>query len=167
LDLNISELASIAEIIGGAAVIVSIVYLAIQIRENAIQTTLGSAISLNHLINEAFDPIYNNDRNISIWVDGIAAPSQLNSQDQAIFGLFMARLVNVLLTALMHNDHNILEMDVAKTYIGSLNSILNSPGGKYWLTEMAGDDLLSDSVRQVLENSTLKQDSLTFRGNSE
>lgn len=165
--MNIGELASIAEIIGGAAVIVSLVYLAIQIRGNALQTKLSSAISLNHLINEAFDPIYNNDRNISIWVDGLANPSRLSSQDQSIFGLFMARLVNVLLTALIHNDHSILETEVAKTYMGSLNSILNSPGGQYWLHEMAGEAMLSDSAREFLADTTFAQGPLTFSAGSE
>ena len=165
--MNIGELASIAEIIGGAAVIVALVYLAIQIRENALQTKLGSAIALNHLINEAFDPIYNNDRNIGIWTEGIADPSGLSTQDQAIFSLFMARLVNVLLTAFMHDNHNILETDVDKRYIGSLNSLLNSPGGIYWLDEMGGDDQLSGWARETLENSTETQDFLTFRGSRE
>jgi hypothetical protein len=165
--LNIGELASIAEILGGVAVIASLVYVAIQIRENAKQTKLGSAISLNHLINEAFDPIYNNDRNIGIWTVGIADPSSLNGQDQAIFSLFMARLVNVLLTAFMHNDHNVLETETAKRYVGSLKSILDSPGGLFWLSEMGGNEMLSERTRDILENSTLPQKFLTHKGVSE
>jgi hypothetical protein len=161
--LNIGDLAAIAEIVGGAAVIISLVYLAIQVRENSIQTKLGSAISLNHLINEAFDPIYNNDRNINIWTGGISDPSSLSEQDQAIFSLFMARLVHVLLTALMHDDHDILETEVAGRYIGSLNSIVNSPGGQYWLKTMGGDDQLSDFAREILAKSNERQDFLTHR----
>lgn len=165
--MNIGELASIAEIVGGVAVVVSLIYLALQIRGNSLQTKLGSAISLNHLINEAFDPIYNNDRNIAIWVDGIADPTGLSSQDQAIFGLFMARLVNVLLTALIHHDHNVLDTDVAAAYVGSLRSILDSPGGQYWRKDMAGEAILSDSVLKTLAASTFRHDSLTFRGSTE
>jgi hypothetical protein len=120
-----------------------LIYLAIQIRENSLQVRLGSAIGLNHQINEAFDPIYNNDRNINIWTNGISNPETLSEQDLAIFSRFMARLVNVLLTALMHNDYEILDTDMARRYLGSLKSILESPGGVYWLTELDGESQLS------------------------
>ena len=159
--MNIGDFASIAEIISGFAVIVSLIYLAKQVRENSLQVKLGSAISLNHLINEAFDPIYNNDRNIHIWTEGLADPSTLNDQDLAIFSLFMARLVHVLLTAIMHNDYNILEVEVGRRYVGSLNSIIQSPGGQYWLEKLGGAGQFSDDVRDALAKSGEFQDFLT------
>ena len=151
---------AIAEFIGAVAVLATLVYLAIQVRENSLQVRLGSAINLNHLINEAFDPIYNNDRNIHIWTSGIANPEKLNEEDQAIFSLFMARLVHVLLTAFMHDEHAILEANVARRYVGSLKSILDSPGGRYWLSELGGDSQLSDKERAVLAKATELQDFL-------
>ena len=163
LDLNIGDFASVAEIIGGAAVIISLIYLARQVRENSLQVKLGSAISLNHLINEAFDPIYNNDRTIHIWTVGVTNPSSLSEEDQAVFSLFLARLVHVLLTAIMHNDHDILDSEVARRYIGSLKStILKSDGGQFWLNEQGGVDQLSDKVQQILESSSDYQDFLTL-----
>ncbi len=162
MELSIGDLASIAEIVGGAAVIVSLVYLARQVRENSLQVKLGSAISLNHLINEAFDPIYNSDRTIHIWTTGITDPGGLSEEDQAIFSLFMARLVHVLLTAVLHNDHNILESDVARRYVGSLNSILKSPGGQFWLNHLGGKDQLTAEVMQILSASSDFQDFLTL-----
>ena len=160
--MNIGDFASLAEIIGGAAVIISLIYLARQVRENSLQVKLGSAISLNHLINEAFDPIYNNDRTIHIWTVGITNPSSLSEEDQAVFSLFLARLVHVLLTAIMHNDHDILDSEVARRYIGSLNSILKSTGGQFWLNEQGGADQMSDKVREILESSSDYQDFLTL-----
>jgi hypothetical protein len=158
--LNIGDFASVAEIIGGVAVIISLIYLAKQVRENSLQVKLGSAISLNHLINEAFDPIYNSDRTIHIWTVGVTNPSSLSEEDQAVFSLFLARLVHVLLTAIMHNDHDILESEVARRYIGTLNSILTSTGGQYWLKEQGGEDQMSDRVREILRSSSDYQDFL-------
>lgn len=156
-------LGAIAEFVGAVAVLATLAYLAIQVRENSLQVRLGSAINLNHLINEAFDPIYNNDRNIHIWTTGISSPDSLSEEDQAIFSLFMARLVHVLLTALMHDDHAILETDVARRYVGSLKSILESPGGKYWLAELGGESQLSDTQREILSGATDLQDFLVPR----
>jgi hypothetical protein len=86
----------------------------------------------------------------------------MSEQDQAIFSLFMARLVHVLLTALLHDDHKILETEVAKRYVGSLRSILISPGGVYWLQEMGGDDQLNDWAREVLARTDDSQSFLTY-----
>ena len=148
--MNWDALGAVAELVGAVAVLATLAYLAIQVRENALQLRLGAAINLNHLINEAFDPIYNNDRNIRIWSEGIADPQKLSIEDQAIFSLFIARLVNVLLTGLIHNDHAVLESDLARRFVGSLKSILDSPGGQYWLLELGGESQLSASAFPLL-----------------
>ena len=158
--MNWDALGALGELIGAAAVLATLVYLSIQIRANSLQVRLGSAISLNHLINEAFDPIYNNDRNIHIWTHGISSPDTLNDEDLAVFSLFMARLVHVLTTALIHDEHAILETDQARRYIGSLKSILESPGGRYWLSELGGDSQLSGRALDVVSNATDLQEFL-------
>ncbi len=152
--MNWNALGALGELVGAAAVLATLVYLSIQIRANSLQVRLGSAISLNHLINEAFDPIYNNDRNIHIWTHGISSPETLNDQDQAIFSLFMSRLVNVHLTALIHDQHAILESDLATRFLGSLKSILESPGGKYWMTELGGSSQISPKELEALVSAT-------------
>ncbi len=158
--MNWDALGAVGELIGAAAVLATLVYLSIQVRANSLQVRLGSAISLNHLINEAFDPIYNNDRNIRIWTHGISSPDTLSDEDQAIFSLFMARLVHVLLTALVHDEHAILESALAARYLGSLKSILESPGGRYWLAELGGDTQLSKKDLETLANATELQEFL-------
>ena len=72
----------------------------------------------------------------------------------------MARLVNVFLTALMHNDYEILDKDIARRYLGSLKSILESPGGRYWLTELDGESQLSGQERGFLAEIVDRQESL-------
>ena len=158
--MNWDALGAVGELVGAAAVLATLVYLSIQVRANSLQVRLGSAISLNHLINEAFDPIYNTDRNIHIWTHGISSPDTLNDEDQAVFSLFMARLVHVLLTALIHDEHAVLESDQARRYLGSLKSILESPGGRYWLSELGGDSQLSRKDLDMLANATDLQEFL-------
>ena len=72
--MNWEAIGAVGEVVGAMAVIVTIAYLARQIRANSNQMKVGSLIALNHLTNEAFDPIYNNDRNIRIWTQGQASP---------------------------------------------------------------------------------------------
>ncbi len=161
--MNWDAVGAVGELVGAAAVLVTLVYLAIQVRQTSLQVRLGSAINLNNLVNQAFDPIYNNDRNIRIWTHGISSPETLNDEDQAVSSLFMARLVNVLLTGLAHDDHAILESDSARRYVGSLKSILESPGGRYWLSELGGASQLSRKDIEKLARATDLQDFLVLK----
>ena len=97
--MSIQDWGAIGEIFGAIGVIATLVYLAKQIRENSRQVRVGSIIGINHLINEAWNPIYNNDRNIRVWATGLKDPAKLDEEDLALFHLFMARLANVLITA--------------------------------------------------------------------
>ncbi len=47
---------AIGEVVGALGVIVTLVYLSRQISESSRQMKASSSASLNHLINEAFDP---------------------------------------------------------------------------------------------------------------
>lgn len=49
------------EIPGATGVIATLVYLSRQIRDTSQQVKLSSLTSINHLINEAWEPIYFND----------------------------------------------------------------------------------------------------------
>jgi hypothetical protein len=64
----------------------------------------------------------------------------------------------------MHDQKKVLEDDVARRYVGSLKSILESPGGHYWLAQMGGQEQLPDWAARLLENSTVTQDFLIYPG---
>ena len=89
--MTIQDWGAVGEILGAIGVVVTLIYLARQIRENSRQMRVGSIISINHLINEAWDPIYSNDRNIRVWTTGLRSPLDLEEEDLALFHLFMTR----------------------------------------------------------------------------
>ena len=147
--LSIQDWGALGEILGALAVIVTLVYLARQIRENSRQIRVSSITSINHLINEGWDPIYSNDRNIRVWTTGLRAPTELEEEDLALFNLFMTRLMNVLDTAVAQHDYDVLASDQFEKYAVRLNSLLSSPGGEYWLAQ-SGGALVSESTRRTL-----------------
>ncbi len=86
----------------------------------------------------------------------------LSKEEQAVFSLFMARLVVVFLTAITHNERDFLGSDVGRIHLGSLNSILSSPGGQFWQDEQGGNAFLDNRVRDILQSNAEYQDSLTL-----
>lgn len=141
-------ISAVSGAIGAAAVVISLIYLAIQIRENSTQLRLSSILSINSLMNEAFDPIYNNEKNMLIWTTGLQAPEKLDESDMEIFLLFMARLMNPFETVVAHKTQQVLADESFDRYVRFFNEILKTPGGQHWLN--SGRVQLSQSARQTL-----------------
>jgi len=146
--VDIQDWGALGEVLGAIAVVVTLIYLARQIRENSRQMRVSSIISINHLINEAWDPIYSNDRNIRVWTTGLRSPGDLDEEDLALFHLFMTRIVNVLATAVAQHRYDVLTADEFRKYAMRANSLLSSPGGEHWLSE-GGTEILTDDARQA------------------
>ncbi len=156
--MNWDAIGAVGEVVGAIAVIVTIAYLARQVRANSNQMRVSSLIALNHLANEAFDPIYTNDRNIAIWTQGQASPKDLSAEDEAIFSLFMSRLVVVCQTALSQSRYGVeLHPDDSSRYVGVLRSVLGSPGGRAWLDEMGGADFVNAETWRILDGTDARQ----------
>jgi hypothetical protein len=147
--MNIQDFGALGEVFGAVGVVVTLIYLARQIRENSRQMRVSSITSINHLINEAWDPIYSNDRNIRVWTTGLQSPLDLEEEDLTLFHLFMTRLINVLDTAVAQHSYDVLTTDQFRKYAVRLNSLLSTPGGEHWLSE-GGATLVSHDTREAL-----------------
>ncbi len=146
--MSILELGALGEFFGAIAVVVTLIYLAHQIRENSRQMRVSSITSINHLINEAWNPIYSNDRNIRVWTTGLRSPLDLDEEDLALFHLFMTRLINVLATAVAQHRYDVSTADEFRKYAIRANSLLSSPGGEHWLSE-GGTEIVTDDALEA------------------
>jgi hypothetical protein len=131
--VNWDAVGAIGEIAGALAVVITLVFLSRQMRETARQLSLASATEANTLFNEAFAPIYNNDHNMKIWVQGLREPASLCEDDLEIFFLFMARLVAVFDTVVAHHEQlgslDGERLEISRRFIAQF---LESPGGRVW-----------------------------------
>ena len=147
--MNWDAVGAIGEVVGAMAVVVTLAYLAIQVRENSRQLRLTSTLSINSLMNEGFDPIYNNEKNMLIWTTGLKAPDTLDESDFEIFLLFMTRLMNPFETVVTHNRLGALDQDNFKKYVAFFSNLMRTQGGARWLA--SGQMMLSDDLRQALD----------------
>lgn len=92
--MTIGELGSLGEVVGAVAVVLSLFYLARQIRDNSNQVRAATTIEINRLINEGFDPIYTSPAYSDVRFRGLDSRANLNDFDRNLFDLFMARLMN-------------------------------------------------------------------------
>ncbi len=162
-SVDIQDWGAVGEIVAAIGVVITLIYLARQIRENSRQMRVSSLTAINHLINEGWDPIYSNDRNIRVWTTGLRSPTDLDEEDLALFHLFMTRLINVLATAVAQHRYDVLTTDEFRKYAIRANSLLSSPGGEHWLSE-GGTEILTDDARKALTMyGTLRLSGLSTR----
>ena len=147
--MTIFELGALGELIGAIAVVFTLIYLAMQIRENSRQMKVGSAVALNHLINEGFDPIYNSEETMHIWLTGLNSPSSLDDKQWSVFGMFMARILNTLETAIVTNENDVMDKITLEQFVHTMRTFLETPGGKRW-SEDTGFYMISSKLKSLL-----------------
>ncbi len=150
--MSIQDLGSIGELLAAIATVATLIYLALQIRENSKQLRVTSINALNELINYGFDPIYNSDRNTQAWLVGLSSPEELNDLDRQLFDLFMGRIMNSFQTAMTQYRQGGLEERDFERYLGVYKGVLDTPGGQRWLSTI-GHQFLDPEALDLLTNA--------------
>ena len=132
--MNWDAIGAVGEVGGAITVVLTLFYLARQIRDNSTQLQLGAVTDIASLLNDAWSPIYNNERNMQIWVDGLSDPESLSSVDYEIFVLFVLRLMKPFEVMVDHHIQGTLSKERLDDYVRAFNDhILRKPGGRAWL----------------------------------
>ena len=148
--MNWEAIGAIGELAGAGAVVATLVYLSLQIRENSRQLRVTSINAMNELINYGFDPIYSSDRNTDAWLTGLSAPDELSEQDRQLFELFMGRLMNSFQTAMTQHGQEGLGQRDFERYMGVYKGVLETPGGQRWLSTI-GNEFLDEEALAMLD----------------
>jgi hypothetical protein len=123
---------AIGEIGGAIAVVVTLLFLARQVKDAAKQFTLASSAEATDLYSNAWWPIYQNPENLRIWTRGQRDPTSLDQGELEIFLLFMTRLMAVYDTVAEHYVEGAISEDKMMRYMKFTRQFLTSPGGLLW-----------------------------------
>lgn len=143
---------AIGELIAAAAVIVTLVYLSRQIRENSRQLSQTSLTDINGLYNEAFMPVYNSENSMRIWITGLEAPESLEPVELQIFLLYMTRLMAAFDTLVEHYQLGTVSDERFDQHRSFTVNFLKSPGGQAW--NASEQYKLSVAARDLISSDT-------------
>ena len=105
--MNLQDFASIAEIVGGFAVLATLVYLSIQIKSNTLQLRFTASQGIAESLDRAYDPIYS-EPIATIWVKGNADLESISDAERVIFDGLMGRLIHNVANMLDAREANLL-----------------------------------------------------------
>ena len=133
--MSISDLGSLGEFFGSIAVLLTLIYLAMQIRQNTHATRAVSHHAITDALNQLNLTLGRDDVVAQIWIAGMNDRSSLNEVQREQFDALLRAYMHVCDTMYYQaqvgaGDHGLWEAE--KRYLGV---ILTSNGGKDWLEE--------------------------------
>jgi hypothetical protein len=123
---------AIGELLGAIVVIVSVLYLAAQIRQNTEQARMTSIQAINASNDSAFDPIYIPE-NSAIFSKGQASYGDLDEHETLIFDMLMSRLIACIDTTSYQYREGMIDKEMYDRYVLFYSKFVSTPGGIEWL----------------------------------
>lgn len=128
--MNIENLSSYAGIVEAIVVVISLVYLAIQMRQNTIMVRAQAAQAQVDAYNVVISTIM---KDASVWRRGMANLSDLNEDDKAVYLLICHQFTRTLESSLSQYRGGILEPDLYKGLENVFKTVSASKGYRqYW-----------------------------------
>ena len=126
--MNLKKTALLAEIIGGAGIIVSILYLALEVSENTKNTQISNHLALIEQNSEFRYLRMASPDLVEIALQGSSNARNLSAVDQRRFRAYALQSFDMWETAFLMNDSDVLPAGTWKVWDSSWCNTLNTPG---------------------------------------
>ena len=126
--MSMQDWANFSEIVGGLVVLITLIYLAVQVRQNNIALHSATAQAIHNTFMEGFTMLCTDDELNRVYRIGILDPTQLNEDEMAKFFAFLGYF-----TASMHNAHyqhttGAVDRNVTGSWLEGYQQVYQTPG---------------------------------------
>lgn len=131
--MDLSGLGNVGDFIGGVAVIVSLVYLAVQVRQNTRSVRAASFQALSESVSDRVLRLAESSELHEVYMRGMRG-DQLSEQETQRFGTIMLSLIRLSSNAFVQYRSGMLTEDQWQGFRVMPVTLLSSPGGRaFWL----------------------------------
>ncbi len=146
--MNWDVVGVISEVVGAIAVVATLLFLAIEVRNNKKATESASIDSLAEGFNTINSHIIDQPGVAEIYFRGVADPNSLDEIQKVRFMALMQSYVNHFATVKKYHDAGLLSAEEWAAHSSGTSHVLNSPGGRW----ARGIITVTPSVAAVFEN---------------
>lgn len=130
MDINWEIVAVISEFVGAVAVVVSLIYVAVQLRQN---TRLMRTTAKQNLTESTQQMIYQAGQNADIWVKLTSGVEPSTPEEDARMSLLVRAMLRGFESQCYHNEAGLLEDDEWGALRKAMRDLCALPGiNKYW-----------------------------------
>ena len=134
--MDIMELGAIGELVGGVAVIATLIYLAVQIRQNVKQLKLSSLQAAVVGYAERIEGILADEDRFPVFSEGLKDFASLPPNKRAKFHGMMIGNLSVFENNLNLYRSGVLPAEQIVVYERDVVAILKSPGASFWWSQI-------------------------------
>ena len=153
--MNWQIVGALAEVASAIAVVVTLAFLAVEVRSNrnAVQSNSLDALAagfsaINHnIIGDA--------EFARIWEMGLATPEELSSQERIRMAMYLQCYANHYTALRKYHAVGVLPEEEWEAYLGAISGILNTPGGKWFIPRLTFTPAL---LKEIEEFGSTTQD---------
>ncbi len=123
---------AIAELAGAVAVIISIIYLAAQVKQTRLHLESQAEDNIQSRAFEAYSPVYEGS-NAQIFRRGLETPAELSADEAFVFKLLMDRQRGAFATIVRHMHTRSVAPELSRHFVANYRYLfLETNGGKAW-----------------------------------
>ena len=160
--MNLDAAASIGEIIGAAAVVISVAYLAIQIRKQTEESRLAATRDLSFHSQENFQQLVQDPELLDIYRRGIADYDLLPENERLRLSIFFANVFRVAELQYLHSTRNKTDLIHSESMRKGLSEGLTFPGMRRWWE--LSHDMFDEDFQKEVELAMAKAMTGGYRG---
>ena len=128
----LDDLGNIGDFLGGMGVVVTLAYLAVQIRKNTQSVRSAALPSVSSSISEFMDKIAQDPALTKLWFDGLSGMISLSEADTHRFNLLLMSLHRRWESAFHQSRAGMLESASWSGMREGLTFVFSSPGAQAW-----------------------------------
>ena len=153
--MTISQLGSLGEFLSSIAVLITLVYLAMQIRQNTSTTRAVSHHAITDALNQLNLTIATDDQAAQIWLTGMQDRSSLTAIQREKYDALLRAYLHICDTMYYQAQIGAGDDGLWKAEERYLAVILSSNGGKQWLAEnsLSISSGFRAAIESILEHS--------------
>jgi hypothetical protein len=168
--MSLEDLGNIGEFVAAVAVVLSLIYLAVQIRQNTRSVRMASHHAVMSEFRTNVRVLTQDPELASAYQVGLEHPDQLSETDRARFGPMLASSVQIYEELYAHYRAGLIERDLWESRQRNLFYLMSLPGPLAWWRGEAtympgrrGSDQVSEDFRRLIEDQISTFDAAVSR----
>ncbi len=161
--LNLQDFESIAEIIGAIAIVVSLIYVGVQVNDSAAAARSATANDTSAAMSQWYMTVGSNAEATRILLDGMTNPETLTREETAQFVYMFHGLFLEYQAAFYVAEQGTLDVELRDFLVNTLAGVREQPGFlKYWsqrreIFKPSFRDFVDNLIAQGKTNKNLEQ----------
>jgi len=153
--MNLNDLANIGQVIGAIAVVVSLIYVALQIRQNTNAVRAATVQSVHEHFANWYNAFASDESLSKVAVDGLKDYSLLSDTDRARFVAMFMAFLSYSQNAFLKWRQGLLAPSLWLGWEQVIMNLVCAPGGKTFWKERAY--LFGEEFRRYVESDLMKR----------